>query len=113
VASVRPVELAPDAVTALATGWSGFALAAALWAGLGTPQPDAHLPDGFAGQRPAFTLAELVPLALVLATAFLLARPARRHERAPTAEEARPAPSPPDQPRALMTARSAGRPGAR
>jgi hypothetical protein len=77
-------------VTALATGWSAVALAAALWPGLGTADPDAHLPDGFTGQRLAFTLAELVPLALVLAAAFLLARPARRHERAPTAEGARP-----------------------
>ena len=78
------------AVSALATGWSAFALAAALWPGLGTPEPDAHLPDGFAGQRLAFTLAELVPLALVLAAAFLPARPARRHERAPAPEGARP-----------------------
>ena len=78
------------AVSALATGWSAFALAAALWPGLGTPEPDAHLPEGFAGQRLAFTLAELVPLALVLAAAFLLARPARRHERAPAPEGARP-----------------------
>jgi hypothetical protein len=77
-------------VTALATGWSAVALAAALWPGLGTADPDAYLPDGFTGQRLAFTLAELVPLALVLAAAFLLARPARRHERAPTAEGARP-----------------------
>jgi glutamate:GABA antiporter len=76
-------------VIALATGWSAVALAAALWPGLGTADPDAYLPDGFTGQRLAFTLAELVPLALVLAAAFLLARPARRHERAPTAEGAR------------------------
>ena len=74
------------AVTALATGWSAVALAAALWPGLGTADPDAHLPDGFTGQRLAFTAAELVPLALVLAAALLLARPARRHQRAPTAE---------------------------
>jgi len=66
------------------------ALAAALWPGLGTATPDAHLPEGFTGQRLAFTLAELVPLALVVAAAFLLARPARRRERAPTAEGARP-----------------------
>ncbi|HEY6709164.1 MAG TPA: hypothetical protein VJB61_16405, partial [Actinomycetota bacterium] len=63
---------------------------AALWPGLGTADPDAHLPDGFNGQRLAFTLAELLPLALVLAAALLLARPARRHERAPTAQGARP-----------------------
>ena len=77
------------AASALATGWSLVALAAALWPGLGTATPDAHLPEGFAGQRLAFTLAELVPLALVLVAAFLLARPARRREPSPTAEGAR------------------------
>jgi len=69
------------AAGALATGWSALALAAALWPGLGTADPDAHLPDGFAGQRLAFTLTELVPLAAVLAAAALLVR-------------ARPAPAP-------------------
>jgi glutamate:GABA antiporter len=69
------------AASALATGWSALALAAALWPGLGTADPDAHLPDGFAGQRLAFTLTELVPLAAVLAAAALLVR-------------ARPAPAP-------------------
>jgi glutamate:GABA antiporter len=62
------------AATALATGWSALALAAALWPGLGTGDPDAHLPDGFAGDRLGFTLAELVPLAAVLLIPLLLAR---------------------------------------
>jgi glutamate:GABA antiporter len=62
------------AASALATGWSAVALTAALWPGLGTGDPDAYLPDGFAGQRLAFTLAELVPLAAVVAAACLLAR---------------------------------------
>jgi amino acid transporter len=70
------------AASALATGWSAVALAAALWPGLGTGDPDAHLPDGFAGQRVAFTLAELLPLAAVLAAALLLARPGR-HQQVP------------------------------
>jgi amino acid transporter len=51
-----------------------LALAAALWPGLGTGNPDAHLPDGFAGDRLGFILAELVPLAAVLAAPSLLAR---------------------------------------
>ena len=62
------------AASALATGWSAVGLAAALWPGLGTGDPDAHLPDGFAGQRLAFTLAELVPLAAVVVAAVLLVR---------------------------------------
>jgi glutamate:GABA antiporter len=72
------------AATALATGWSAVALAAALWPGLGTPDPDLHLPDGFDDQRLTFTLAQLVPLALVLVSAFLLARPGRPTARART-----------------------------
>jgi amino acid transporter len=71
------------AASALATGWSAIALVAVLWPGLGTGDPDAYLPDGFAGQRLAFTLSELVPLAAVLVAAFLLSRLGRRHERAP------------------------------
>jgi amino acid transporter len=72
------------AATALATGWAAVALAAALWPGLGTGDPDAHLPEGFAGQRLAFTVAEAVPLAAVLLAAFLLTRP-RRRQRVPAA----------------------------
>jgi glutamate:GABA antiporter len=71
------------AASALATGWSAAALAAALWPGLGTGNPDAHLPDGFAGDRLGFTLAELVPLAAVLVAASLLARSGRRRAQAP------------------------------
>jgi glutamate:GABA antiporter len=76
------------AASALATGWSAVALAAALWPGLGTGDPDAHLPDGFAGQRLAFTLTELLPLAAVLAAAFLLTRGGRRREPAWSAADA-------------------------
>jgi amino acid transporter len=63
------------AASALATGWSAMALAASLWPGLGTAAPDAHLPDGFAGQRFQFELLVLAPLAAVVAacTVFHLA----------------------------------------
>jgi amino acid transporter len=95
VAPLRAGKRVPLAGAAAQVALLGFftltvVLYAALWSGLGTADPDAHLPDGFTGQRLAFTLAELVPLALVLAAALLLARPARRHERAPAAEGARP-----------------------
>ncbi len=66
---------------ALTLSISLLALAAALWPGLGVANPDAHLPDGFAGQRLAFTVAELVPLGLVLLAAFLLARTRRQPGR--------------------------------
>jgi amino acid transporter len=68
------------AASALATGWSAVALAASLWPGLGTGDPDAHLPEGFAGQRLPFTLAGLVPLAAVLGSAALLVHLGRRQE---------------------------------
>ena len=78
------------AASALATGWSAVALAASLWPGLGTGDPDAYLPDGFTGQRLAFTLAELVPLAAVLVSAALLVRLGRRRERVPASQEGTP-----------------------
>ena len=70
--------------SALATGWSGLALAATLWPGLGTGEPDVHLPDGFAGDRLAFTLAAILPLAAVLLGASLLARSGSRKDQVPT-----------------------------
>lgn len=66
----------------LATAWSVLALTATLWPGLATARPDTYLPEGFATDRVGFVLAELVPLAAVLATAALLARPGRRAVRA-------------------------------
>jgi len=67
----------------LATCWSALTLAAALWPGLGVT--GAELPDGFAGDRAGFLLAELVPLAAVLAVAAVLARRGRRRDHAATA----------------------------
>ncbi len=66
----------------LATAWAAFAILAVLWPGLGTPNPDAALPDGFAGDRLGFVLAEFVSLALVLAAAFAFARLGRRSKQA-------------------------------
>jgi glutamate:GABA antiporter len=78
------------AASALATGWSAVALAASLWPGLGTADPDAHLPDDFAGQRLAFTLAELVPLSAVLVSAALVVHLGRRRRRDPTGQQGTP-----------------------
>ncbi len=87
---VRPFRVPGGAVGAwlcsvLATAWTAFAILAVLWPGLGTPDPDAALPDGFAGDRLGFLLAELVPLALLLAAALAFARLGRRSTRAPEA----------------------------
>jgi amino acid transporter len=65
----------------LATAWIALAIAAVLWPGLGTSDPDAHLPDGFAGDRLGFVVTELVPLTAVVGAALLFAHLGRRGER--------------------------------
>jgi len=65
----------------LATGWSALAVAATLWPGLGTADPDAYLPDGFAADRLGFTLTGLLPLAAVIAAAAAVAHYGRRQQR--------------------------------
>jgi amino acid transporter len=69
-------------VTALATGWSALAAICLLWPGLGTADPDAALPMGFASQRGQFELLVLTPVAAVIAaaTAYHLAARARRRQ---------------------------------
>ncbi len=62
----------------VATAWVVFAVLAVLWPGLGTPDPDAALPDGFAGDRLGFVLTELVPLAVLLAAALAFSCLGRR-----------------------------------
>ena len=85
---VRPFRVPGGAAGAwlcstLATAWAAFAILAVLWPGLGTPNPDAALPDGFAGDRLGFVLAELVPLVVLLAVGLAFARLGRRSKRAP------------------------------
>jgi hypothetical protein len=76
MASSRTVATASlhGAASMLAAGWSALALVASLWPGLGAADPDAHLPAGFAGDRPGFVLAALLPLVAVLQAAALFAR---------------------------------------
>ena len=56
-------------VAGLATGWSVLAAICLLWPGLGTADPDAALPAGFASQRGQFELLVLVPIGAVIAVA--------------------------------------------
>jgi glutamate:GABA antiporter len=69
------------AASVLATGWCALAFAAILWPGLGTADPDASLPAGFAGDRAGFVAVELVPIAAVLVGAAIFAGLGRRGER--------------------------------
>jgi glutamate:GABA antiporter len=63
-------------VTILATGWSLLATVSLLWPGVGTSDPDAALPGGFAGQRMQFELLVLSPVVAVVlaATAFCVSQ---------------------------------------
>jgi amino acid transporter len=54
------------AVTLLSTGWSVLAAINLLWPGIGTADPDAKLPAGFEGDRVAFELIVLSPVAILL-----------------------------------------------
>jgi amino acid transporter len=62
-------------ITGLSTGWALLAVVCLLWPGLGTDDPDAALPAGFAGERLQFELLVLAPpiLAVLAASGYVLA----------------------------------------
>jgi len=68
-------------VASLATGWSALAAICLLWPGLGTADPDAALPAGFASQRGQFELLILTPIAAVVAAVTVYHLAARRRDR--------------------------------
>ena len=70
-------------VTGLATGWSLLAAVCLLWPGLGTADPDAALPAGFASQRGQFELLVLIPIGAVIGvtTVYYLATRRRSRDR--------------------------------
>ncbi len=53
------------------TGWSLVAALSLLWPGIGTAHPDASLPAGFEGDRMAFELVVLSPVAAIVALCAL------------------------------------------
>ena len=53
-------------ITLVATGWAFLAAVCLLWPGFGTPDPDAALPAGFAGDRAGFELLVLGPIIALL-----------------------------------------------
>jgi amino acid transporter len=67
------------AITGVATGWALLAAICLLWPGVGTSDPDAALPPGFAGDRASFELLVLGPVLVLLAvhTCFYLAHQRR------------------------------------
>jgi glutamate:GABA antiporter len=46
---------------------------AIIYPGIGTADPDASLPSGFAGQRLEYTLSQVIPLAVMILIGLLAA----------------------------------------
>jgi glutamate:GABA antiporter len=68
----------------LTTAWCALTTVAIIYPGIGTSDPDASLPSGFAGQRLEYTLSQLIPLAvmILIGLAFYAAgAPTRRQAR--------------------------------
>jgi amino acid transporter len=61
-------------VTALSTGWSALVAGCLLWPGLGTADPNRHLPPGFAGERLMFEALVLTPIVGVVLVVTLYLR---------------------------------------
>ena len=53
-------------ITLVATGWALLAAVCLLWPGFGTPEPDAALPAGFAGDRAGFEMLVIGPIVVLL-----------------------------------------------
>jgi glutamate:GABA antiporter len=73
----------------LTTAWAAFTTIAIIYPGLGTADPDASLPSGFAGQRLEYTLSQVIPLAVMILIGLLfyaLGAPTRRQARTAAAE---------------------------
>ncbi len=75
----------------LTTAWAAFTTIAILWPGIGTSDPDASLPSGFAGERLQYTLSQAIPLAVMILLGLGSLCPRRR-----TRQQAAPAVGVPD-----------------
>jgi glutamate:GABA antiporter len=72
-------------VGGIATAWAVFTTIMLLWPGLGSVNPDASLPAGFAHQRLQFELSQIIPLFAVVALGLLfyfLGKPTREEHAA-------------------------------
>jgi glutamate:GABA antiporter len=50
----------------LATAWCALTTVAIIYSGIGTSNPDASLPSGFAGERLQYTLSQVISLAVMI-----------------------------------------------
>jgi glutamate:GABA antiporter len=84
-------ELGAALASGLATACVAVAVVALAWPGIGTADPDAALPAGFAGERALFELCELVPLAALVALGLAFARLGRPDDAGADVRGAEPA----------------------
>ncbi len=56
----------------LTTAWAALTTIAILWPGIGTSDPNASLPSGFAGERLQYTLSQVIPLAVMIVLGLVL-----------------------------------------
>jgi glutamate:GABA antiporter len=80
----------------LTTAWAALTTVAIIWPGIGTSDPNASLPSGFAGQRLQYTLSQVIPLAVMVVLGLLLYALGRRtrQQREPAAAAAAAADAP-------------------
>jgi glutamate:GABA antiporter len=62
----------------LTTAWAAFTTVAVVYPGIGTASPDSSLPSGFAGQRAAYELSQIIPLAAMIVIGLLFYALGRR-----------------------------------
>jgi glutamate:GABA antiporter len=62
----------------LTTAWAAFTTVAVVYPGIGTASPDSSLPSGFAGQRVAYELSQIIPLAAMILIGLLFYALGRR-----------------------------------
>jgi len=72
----------------LTTAWAAFTTIAIIYPGIGTSDPNASLPSGFAGERLQYTLSQVIPLGAMILIGLLfyaLGAPTRRQTAAAAA----------------------------
>ncbi|HTX27761.1 MAG TPA: APC family permease [Streptosporangiaceae bacterium] len=65
----------------LTTAWAALTTVAIIWPGIGTSDPNASLPSGFAGERLQYTLSQVIPLGAMVIIGlvfYALGAPTRR-----------------------------------
>jgi amino acid transporter len=70
----------------LTTAWAALTTVAIIYPGIGTSNPDASLPSGFAGERLQYTLSQVIPLVVMIVLGLILYALGRRTRQEPAPE---------------------------